>query len=107
MAYIENRKFRENRANFFVKGILGELDFAHIKVTNATNLEVFVNNLWKDVKTRPIRYKRRRQTVGVFRWVLDRTMSKKSAAVGTGAIVFSPLVDICSLLQSYCTLPPS
>ena len=33
-------------------------------------------------------------TVGVFRWVLDRTMSKKSAAVGTGAIAFNPLVDI-------------
>lgn len=33
-------------------------------------------------------------TVGVLRWVFDKTMSKKSAAVGTGAIAFSPLVDI-------------
>jgi hypothetical protein len=33
-------------------------------------------------------------TVGVFLWVLDRTMSKKSAAVGTGAIALSPLVDM-------------
>jgi hypothetical protein len=36
----------------------------------------------------------RERTVGVFRWVLDNTISKKSAAVGTGAIVFRPLVDI-------------
>ena len=34
------------------------------------------------------------RTVGVFRWVLDSTISKKSAAVGTGAIAFRPLVDI-------------
>ena len=34
------------------------------------------------------------RTVGVFRWVLDNTMSKKSAAVGTGAIAFRPLVDM-------------
>ena len=33
-------------------------------------------------------------TVGVFRCVFDRTMSKKSAAVGTGAIAFNPLVDM-------------
>lgn len=35
-----------------------------------------------------------RHTVGVFLCVLDRTMSKKSAAVGTGAIAFIPLVDM-------------
>jgi len=34
------------------------------------------------------------RTVGVFRWVLDSTISKKSAAVGTGAIALRPLVDI-------------
>jgi hypothetical protein len=33
-------------------------------------------------------------TVGVFRWVFERTMSRKSFAVGTGAMAFSPLVDI-------------
>ena len=36
----------------------------------------------------------REHTVGVFRWVLDSTISKKSAAVGTGAIALRPLVDI-------------
>ena len=36
----------------------------------------------------------RERTVGVFRWVLDSTISKKSAAVGTGAIALRPLVDI-------------
>lgn len=33
-------------------------------------------------------------TVGVFRCVLERTISRKSAAVGTGAIALRPLVDI-------------
>jgi hypothetical protein len=33
-------------------------------------------------------------TVGVFRCVFERTISKKSAAVGTGAIALRPLVDI-------------
>ena len=33
-------------------------------------------------------------TVGVLRWVFERTISKKSAAVGTGAIALRPLVDI-------------
>lgn len=33
-------------------------------------------------------------TVGVFRCVFDRTMSRKSFAVGTGAMALSPLVDI-------------
>jgi hypothetical protein len=37
-------------------------------------------------------------TVGVLRCVLESTMSKKSAAVGTGAIALSPLVDIVYLL---------
>jgi hypothetical protein len=32
--------------------------------------------------------------VGVFRCVFERTISKKSAAVGTGAIALRPLVDI-------------
>lgn len=34
------------------------------------------------------------RTVGVFRCVLERTISRKSAAVGTGAIALRPLVDI-------------
>ena len=32
--------------------------------------------------------------MGVFRCVFDRTMSKKSAAVGTGAMALRPLVDM-------------
>ena len=36
--------------------------------------------------------------VGVFRCVFDRTMSRKSAAVGTGAMDFKPfVVDMASL----------
>jgi hypothetical protein len=44
----------------------------------------------RGVKTRTIS----ERTVGVFRWVLDSTISKKSAAVGTGAIALRPLVDM-------------
>jgi hypothetical protein len=74
---------------------LRELDFAHVEVTDATNLEVFVNDLRKVmVKTGTTTGER---TVGVFRWVFERTMSKKSAAVGTGAIAFRPLVDIVAI----------
>ena len=32
--------------------------------------------------------------MGVFRCVLDRTISKKSVAVGTGAMALRPLVDM-------------
>lgn len=38
--------------------------------------------------------------MGVLRWVLDKTISRKSAAVGTGAIAFSPLVDIVAVIQA-------
>jgi hypothetical protein len=35
-----------------------------------------------------------RRTVGVLRCVLDRTTSKKSLAVGTGAMALRPEVDM-------------
>jgi len=73
---------------------LGELDLAHVKVTNATDLEVLVDYLRSYIDKIAPDDNFKRLTVGVFRCVLDRTMSKKSAAVGTGAIAFSPLVDI-------------
>jgi hypothetical protein len=38
-------------------------------------------------------------TVGVFRCVLESTMSRKSAAVGTGAMALSPLVDMVENLS--------
>ena len=41
------------------------------------------------------------RTVGVFRWVLERTMSRKSFAVGTGAMALSPLVDIVGRDQGF------
>ena len=41
------------------------------------------------------------RTVGVFRWVLERTMSRKSPAVGTGAMALSPLVDIVGRDQGF------
>jgi hypothetical protein len=44
-----------------------------------------------DIKTEPTTTGR---TVGVFRCVFERTISRKSAAVGTGAIALRPLVDI-------------
>ena len=39
-----------------------------------------------------------KQTIGVLYWVLERTMSRKSDALGTGAIDFSPLVDIFAVI---------
>jgi len=73
---------------------LGELDLAHVKVTNATDLEVLVDYLRSYIDKIAPDDIFKQLTVGVFRCVLDRTMSKKSAAVGTGAIAFRPLVDI-------------
>lgn len=35
-----------------------------------------------------------------MRWVFERTISRKSDALGTGAIALSPLVDI--LLRPFC-----
>jgi hypothetical protein len=43
--YIEHRKFREDCTKFFVERVLREFDLAHIKVTDTTNLEVFVDDL--------------------------------------------------------------
>ena len=40
-----------------------------------------------------------KQTIGVLYWVLERTMSRKSDALGTRAIDFSPLVDILTFLR--------
>ena len=48
--YIEHRKFREDCTKFFVKCVLRELDFAHIEVADAANLEVFVDDLLVRIK---------------------------------------------------------
>ena len=42
---VEHGEFREDRAELLIKGILCELDFAHVKVANATDFKVFVNDL--------------------------------------------------------------
>lgn len=43
--YVEHGEFGEDRTELFVKRILGEFDLAHVKVTDTTDLEVFVNDL--------------------------------------------------------------
>lgn len=43
--YVEHGKFGEDRSELFIKSILGKFDLAHVKVTDATDLEVFVNDL--------------------------------------------------------------
>ena len=43
--YVEHGEFGEDRAELFIKRILREFDLAHVKVTDATDLEVFVNDL--------------------------------------------------------------
>lgn len=90
--YIEDREFGENSTKLLVKRVLGKPNLSHVEIPYATNFEVFVDHLKHCQLLDSVLCMQR--TVGVFRWVLDRTMSRKSDAVGTGAIAFNPLVDI-------------
>jgi hypothetical protein len=77
---------------------LCELDFSHIKVAYTADFEVFVDDLcYTYIFGLKIIFGEMKLTVGVFRWVFESIISKKSAAVGTGAIALSPLVDMASL----------
>lgn len=69
-----------------------KLDFSHVKVSNPAYFEVFVDDLWETLSSALARCWC--HTVGVFLCVLDRTISRKSLAVGTGAIALRPLVDM-------------
>lgn len=99
--YIEHRKLIQDAAEFFVKGVLGELDLAHIKFSNATYLKVSVDNLFAADDSAQVRWGCSVRTVGVLRCVLERTISRKSFAVGTGAMALSPLVDIVGRDQDF------
>lgn len=44
--HIEHRELVQNSAELFVEGVLGELDLAHVKFSNATYLKVFVDDLF-------------------------------------------------------------
>lgn len=93
--HIDDRKFFENGPELFVEGILGKLDFTHVKVTDTADLEVLVYHLIRSFVRKPEHIESRGvRTVGVLRCVLERTMSRKSDALGTGAIAFRPLVDM-------------
>lgn len=97
--HVQHRELGQNSSELFLECILGELDFSHVKLSNPTDVEVPVDNLSvtsqaHESNTRGAGY----GTVGVFRWVLDNTISKKSLAVGTGAIALSPLVDMVAVL---------
>ena len=43
--HIDDRKLFENGPELFVEGILGKLDFTHVKVTDTADLEVLVDYL--------------------------------------------------------------
>jgi hypothetical protein len=92
--HVEHRELGEDCAELLVEGVLRELDLAHVKVTDATDLEVLVDDLNDPFNIALLQAEQRVRTVGVFRCVFDRTMSRKSVAVGTGAICLRPLVDI-------------
>lgn len=94
---IEDREILKDGIELFVKGFLGEFNLSHIKVADTTDFEVFVDDLSIGGELGVEKRKRVKQTVGVFRWVLDRTMSKKSAAVGTGAMALRLFVAILLL----------
>jgi hypothetical protein len=44
-AHIEDRKIVQDGTQFFIKRILGVLDFAHVKVAYSADFEVLVNDL--------------------------------------------------------------
>jgi hypothetical protein len=71
---------------------LCKLDLPHIEIAYSADFEVFVNHL--STNERRISFLRQAEwlTVGVLRCVLDSTISKKSFAVGTGAMGFMPRV---------------
>ena len=105
--HIKHGKLSQDGAKFFIKVVLSELDLAHVKLSNAAYLKVFVNNLsaaedlaWVCMTGIILR------TVGVFLWVFERTMSRKSFAVGTGAMALSPLVDIVGRDQGFFSSVP-
>ena len=75
---------------------MSEFYFSHVEISDTTDFEVFMDDLGNNIKRMSNELMILGRTVGVFRWVLDNTMSKKSAAVGTGAIAFRPLVDMVS-----------
>jgi len=92
--YIEHGELRQDSSKLFVERVLSELDFAHVKTPYATYFEVFMDHLVIPDLLGWFSENGTRHTVGVLRCVLDNTISKKSAAVGTGDIAFSPLVDM-------------
>ena len=96
VTHIEHRKFRQDGTQLLLERVLGEFDFTHIKVPYPADFEVFMDDLDERsvVKILQLESRMEGHTVGVFRWVFERTMSRKSAAVGTGAMALSPLVDM-------------
>ena len=93
VTHIKHGEFVEDCTEFLIKGVLRKFDLAHVEVAYPANFEVLVNHLEQSSRNLlcfPIIV----LTVGVFRCVLDKTMSRKSAAVGTGEICLRPLVDM-------------
>ena len=94
--YIEHGELWQDGPKLFVKRVLRELDLPHVKTPYATYFEIFMDHLVNSGLPGWFRDNGTSHTVGVLRCVLDNTMSKKSAAVGTGDIAFSPLVDMAA-----------
>ena len=42
--HVKNGKLVQNCAKFLIERVLGELDFAHVEVADATDFEVFVDD---------------------------------------------------------------
>ena len=98
--HIKHRKLGQDGIKLLLKRVLCKLDLSHVKIPYPTDFEVFVNDLGiRSLNTSKAKKWFLRHTVGVFRCVLERTMSRKSAAVGTGAIALRPLVDMVGNLS--------
>lgn len=93
-SYIENRELGQNGIQFLVERVLREFDFSHVEASNTIDFEVCVDNLafGENCELPVSKMVDRKLAVGVLRCVFDRTMSRKSAAVGTGAMLFKPFV---------------
>lgn len=92
--HIENGEFGQDGTEFLVEAVLAEFNLAHIKASNPTDFKILVNLLQREyrfVKGSGTEVWTGFLTVGVFLCVLLRTISKKSLALGTGAIPLSPL----------------
>lgn len=71
--YIEDRKLGENSAKLLVKGVLRELNFAHIEIAYTANFEVFVDYL---EHCQPLDLGTLMKNVGAYSWCFSLSLGQ-------------------------------